>query len=40
MVGIIVSMPAKIKISKKEVNELRKPKEWSSKPIRIIRGKE
>jgi len=39
MVGIIVSMPAKIKISKKEVNEPRKPKECS-KPMRIIRGKE
>ena len=42
MAGLMASKPTKKKKlkGKEEVNGLRKPNEWSSKPMRIIRGKE
>ena len=39
MAGIMASRSTRIITGKEEVNGLRKPKEWSSKPMGTIRGK-
>jgi len=40
LAGLMASRPTRIKKGKEEVNELRKSKELSSKPMGIIRSKE
>ena len=40
MAGLIVSRPTRVKRGKEWVNGPRKPKEWSSKSMGIIKGKE
>ena len=39
MAGIMADRSTRIIRGKEEVNGLRKPKEWSSKPMGTIRGK-
>ena len=39
MVGLMVGKPTRIKRGKEGVNGLKKPNEWSSKLMGIIRGK-